>query len=270
MDTATQSIPLGEELKIKKVAVMGSEGMVGKALCEWFKDAIPYDPPKGVGTKEELNEAEIVFIAVPTPFNEGFDLSYVENAVKDLWGNKVVVIKSTILPGTTDNLQTLYPQHRFIFNPEFLTEATAREDMLHPDRQILGYTEFSYSVCTEIMAMLPEAPYEKIIPAREAEMCKYFNNTWFATKVIFANQMYDLCEKLGIDYDTVKNAASADRRMTKTSHLEIWHKGSRGYGGKCLLKDTKALLDFADSHGVNMSLLKEVDWFNSEVLKPDK
>ena len=141
--------------------------------------------------------------------------------------------------------------------------------MAYPDRQIIGYTTESFTIAADILALLPLAPFERIIPVKEAEMIKLFNNCWFATKVIFANQMYDLCQKTGIDYDMVKVGASMDKRMTGTSHLEIFHKGSRGYGGKCLPKDSKALISWADQNGVDMSLLKTADAFN-ETLKPNK
>lgn len=250
-----------------KIAIMGSQGMVGGALAKWFKDAILYDPPKGVGSIDELRLADVVFIAVPTPYNDGFDLSIVESAIDDLGGSgKIVVIRSTVLPGTTDMLQAIYPQHKFIFNPEFLTEATADQDMAYPDRQIVGYTKQSYTIAQDIMMLLPQAPFERIIPAREAELVKYFNNCWFATKVAFANQMYDLCQKMGIDYDTVKLSASADKRMTGTSHLEIVHKGYRGYAGKCLPKDVRALIWYADKNGIEMGLLKEAERFNNKLL----
>ena len=96
---------------------------------------------------------------------------------------------------STEKLQKKYSQHKFLFNPEFLTEATAREDTNYPARQILGYTEQSRDMAKNVLRILPKAVFEKIIPAREAEMIKYFSNTWFATKVVFANQIYKLCEK---------------------------------------------------------------------------
>ena len=247
-----------------KVAIMGL-GMVGGALKEVLKDPILYDPPKGIGNKEELNEAEVIFICVPTPFDKKFDLSFVIQALDDLEGEKIVVLKSTVLPGTTDILQNNYPQHRFMFNPEFLTESSADQDMKFPDRQIIGCTEQSFSMTQDIMMMLPQAPYERIIPAKEAEMIKYFNNCWFYAKVMFANQMYDLCEKVGVDYDVVKHGASADKRMTGTSHLEIFHQGYRGVKGKCLPKDLDTLIQYGDDNKVNMSLLKEVKSINEKL-----
>mgnify|MGYP001581676372 CR=1 FL=1 len=251
-----------------KIAIMGA-GMVGGAMADYFENAIIYDPPKGIGSKEELNTADIVFLCVPTPYDGRFDLSYVESAIGELEGSKVVVIKSTVVPGTTNAMQKKYPQHKFLFNPEFLTEASADQDMRYPDRQIIGYTKESFTIATDILNLLPRAPFERIIPALEAEVIKYFTNTWFATKVIFANQMYDLCEKIGADYETVKVGAAADKRMTGTSHLEIFHKGSRGFGGKCLPKDLSALVEFADKQGVDMGLLREVDRINKQ-LKPNK
>lgn len=263
MDKQTQQLSVSP-----KIGIAGC-GMVGGALSKWFKDAILYDPPKKLGSEKELNEADIVFVCVPTPYDKGFDLSFVHKAILTLAGNKIVVIKSTVIPGTTDALQEQYPQHRFLFNPEFLTESSADQDMGYPDRQFIGYTPQSYTIAADVMRLLPQAPFERLIPAREAEMIKYFNNTWFATKVIFANQMYDLCQQMGIDYETVKLGASMDKRMTGTSHLEIFHKGSRGYGGKCLPKDTKALIEWADKNGIDMSLLKIAEAYN-EILKPNK
>lgn len=256
-------------LESRRIGIAGL-GMVGGALAKIFDNPILYDPPKGIGSKEELNEADIVFVCVPTPFVEGkgFDVSAVEDVVRELTGSKIVVIKSTVIPGTTDALQIAYPWHKFLFNPEFLTEVTADQDMRYPDRQLVGYTKESYTVAGDIMALLPLAPFERIMPAKEAEMTKYANNTWFSTKVIWANQLYDLCKRTGIDYEQVKEAMAQDKRIGR-SHLEIFHKGSRGYGGKCLPKDTKAIIDWADKNGVDMTLLKEVDRFNTK-LSPNK
>lgn len=254
-----------------KIGIMGA-GMVGNALIKYFEKKgitpIQFDPPKNIGSAEEINTADVVFIAVPTPYDEekgGFDLSFVNQAISVLTGEKIIVLKSTILPGTTDETQIKYPQHKFLFNPEFLTEVTADQDMNYPDRQIIGYTEQSYNVSGDIMMMLPRAPFERIIPAKEAEMVKYFGNTWFATKVVFANQIYDLCQKMGINYDIVKENAAPDKRIGQ-SHLEVLHKGYRGYGGKCLPKDTRALIQLGDKLGAEMKLLKKVDEINNSLI----
>jgi len=260
-----------KSLKNLKIGIMGV-GMVGGALKNYFesigKKIFLYDNGKNFGSVEEINQADIIFICVPTPFDKekGFDLFFVEDAISKIKGEKIIVIKSTVLPGTTEKLQKKYPQHKFLFNPEFLTELTADQDMKYPDRQIIGYTKESYNIAGDVLEILPLAPFEKIMPATEAEMVKYFGNTWFSIKVIFANQMYDLCQKLGLNYDRVMEAAAADKRIGK-SHLEVWHKGYRGYGGKCLPKDTKALIQFADQIGVDLKLHKTVEEINNQLMK---
>lgn len=258
-------------LKDLKLGIMGV-GMVGGALKDYFekKGTKPflYDNGKNLGSIEEVNQADLIFICVPTPFNQkdGFDLSFVEKACQNIKGNKIIVIKSTVLPGTTENLQKKYPQHKFLFNPEFLTEITAEQDMNYPDRQIVGYTQESHSIAGNIMQILPLAPFEKIIPATEAEVVKYFGNNWFAVKVIFANQMYDLCQKIGIDYERIMESTAADKRIGR-SHLGVIHNGYRGYGGKCLPKDIRALIQFAEKQGVNMELYKKVEEINNKLME---
>jgi len=257
----------------KRIGVIGV-GMVGGALQRYFENVrgikpFLYDTGKKLGLAQEVNQAEVIFICVPTPFNKEknyFDSSYLEDAFSKIQGEKIIVIKSTTLPGTTESFQQKYPQHKILVNPEFLTEATADQDMCYPDRQILGYTKKSYNIAGEVMQILPLAPFEKIMPATEAEMVKYFGNTWFSTKVIFANEIYNLCEKLGIDYNRVMEAASADKRIGRT-HLEVWHKGKRGFAGKCLPKDMKAFIKFAEKQGIDLKLHKVVDEINDALLK---
>jgi UDPglucose 6-dehydrogenase len=259
--------------KFTKAGIVGT-GMVGGAMQRYLEkkegvELFLYDKGKNQGSKEDINKAEIVFICVPTPYlkdGKGFDLSYVEETMDWLDGEKVVVIKSTVMPGTTDMLQQKYPHHKLLMNPEFLTEETADQDMLYPDRQIIGYTEKSQTVAGDVMQLLPLAPFERILPATEAEMVKYFGNTWFSIKVSFANQMYDLCQKMGIDYDRMVEGAAADKRIGRT-HLNIMHKGYRGYGGKCLPKDTRALIQLADLKGVDLKLHKMAELINNELMK---
>lgn len=260
-----------KNIKDLKIGIIGV-GMVGGAVRNYFESKgikpFLYDNGKGFGSIDEVNQGDIIFICVPTPFDKekGFDLSFVKDVCGKVSGEKILVIKSTVLPGTTEKLQQDYPQHRFLFNPEFLTEFTADQDMKYPDRQIIGYTKQSYSLAAKVLQILPLAPFEKIMSATEAEMVKYFGNTWFSTKVIFANQIYDLCQKLGINYEDIMEAAAADKRIGKT-HLEITHKGYRGYGGKCLPKDTKALIQFAKDKNIDLKLLKTVEEVNKRLME---
>lgn len=257
------------------IAIVGT-GMVGGALDRYFKSqnitAGLFDPPKGYQDVSVLDKADVLFVAVPTPYyldGSGFDDSFIRAAIEAIPSQgKTIVLKSTILPGTTEKIQALYPQHRILFNPEFLTETTADYDMQFPKRQIVGFTPESRRDAELVMGLLPRAPFEKIIPAMAAELVKYFGNAFYALKVAYANQMYDLCQKMSVDYDTVKDCAKAEPMIVgdlRNSHLEIFHKGYRGYGGKCLPKDTRSIVQLAERCGVELTLLKKAEEYNNEL-----
>jgi UDPglucose 6-dehydrogenase len=233
-----------------RIAVVGA-GVVGGALRAWFAsagiEAAAYDPPKGLSDASVLDVADIVFVCVPTPYlsGEGVDLSYVVSALEAIPGERLVVLKSTVLPGTTEALQQRFPQHRIAFNPEFLRESTAVDDMMRPDRQIVGYTPRSLPDAGMLLELLPPAPRTVVCAARDAEMAKYMANSLLALKVSFANEIHGLCEKLGVEYGVVRDIVAADTRIGP-SHLDVFDGGYRGYGGACLPKDTRALLDLAE------------------------
>ncbi|MDD5455313.1 MAG: hypothetical protein PHW62_07470 [Candidatus Ratteibacteria bacterium] len=255
-----------------KIGIAGL-GMVGGALRRYFEkkdryDLFLYDKFKKIGSINNLNQANYIYIAVPTPnfkTNKN-DTSAIDGVISKLKYCKVVIIKSTVLPGTTDMFQEKYSIHKILFNPEFLTEETADNDMGYPDRQIIGYTKQSQDVAGDVLQQLPLAPFNRIVPAKEAEMIKYYGNAWFSCKVVFANQMYDYCRRKGINYGSVMDGVAADKRIGRT-HLKIFHKGYRGYGGKCLPKDTRALIDDADKSGVDLRLLKVVEKINNKYRK---
>jgi UDPglucose 6-dehydrogenase len=166
-------------------------------------------------------------VCVPTPYTVGvgFDDSFLLDAVEHVSGSRTVVIKSTVLPGTTERLQERHPQHRFMFNPEFLREATAYDDFVSPDRQIVGYTSASAGEAAQVMRLLPRAPFERICPASEAEMAKYVANSFLAVKVSYANEVFDLCDRMKVDYTHVRDIVAADVRIGPR-HGRV-HLGSR-------------------------------------------
>ncbi len=247
--------------------------MVGAALARFFAlqhiDVRVYDPPKGKDDVAVLRDAEMIFVCVPTPFHldgSGFDDRFLRAAIEAIPAQgKIIVIKSTVVPGTTDRLQAAYPQHRFLFNPEFLTEATADKDMQEPNRQILGTTETSATDSESVLRLLPRAPFERIVSARTAEMVKYFCNAFYALKVAYANQIYDMCERVGATYDDVRRCVETEP-MVGATHLQVVHKGYRGYGGKCLPKDTRAIIQIADALGVDLTLLKAAEAYNNDLV----
>ena len=257
-----------------KVGICGI-GMVGGSLKRYFENKPNYQTyiydKKGLGSIEELNKSDFIYICLPTPYvpEIGCDISIIESIIPLINGNKVIIIKSTIIPGTTDRLQDKFPQHKFLSNPEFLTEQTADNDTLFPDRQIIGYTKQSYTIAKDVLLQLPLAPYERIVLARVAEFIKYANNTWFAVKVAMNNELYDLCKKVGLNEDEWEELISglaADKRVGRT-HLTIHHKNKRGYWGRCLPKDIKALLEFAKQNGVSLPIRETSNKYNDTLLK---
>ena len=200
--------------KNKCVCVIGHTGMVGKRVYEWFNKRI-YPKYKVMGLSlgrydyswEEINrDAEYIFVAVPTPFDwkkKEYKTDIVEGVLDKITSKKKVIIKSTIVPGTTKRLQKKYPNLYLFFNPEFLSEKTAEADFINPDRQIIGYTLKSYKYAQEILQLLPQSPYDVIMKASEAEVCKYVNNFHGALMVVFANFFYDICENLENDFEEV-------------------------------------------------------------------
>lgn len=258
----------------KRITIAGL-GIVGSALQAYLTDhgLAPqvYDPPKGMNDLSVLKNADIVFIAVPTPYTEnGFDLRYVDEVMPLIGDGAIVVIKSTILPGTTDAYQKKYSKLKMLFSPEFLTEKTATYDFSHPTRQIIGYTASSKDVAETVLSFLPTAPYRAAMPAHEAEMVKYMNNVFYALKVTYANQLYDLCEAMGIDYTRVAEGAVTSEPMMGQNHWDVFFGGYRGYDGKCLPKDIRALIQFGKEHNVDVTLLELVEGLNNKRMKSNE
>ncbi len=247
-------------------------GFVGGAVRKYFESKkykiYLYDKYKKLGSPEEVNEADVVFVATPTPFlaKGGFDGSSVEAAIKLLKAPKIVVVKSSVVPGFTDSLQKKYPRHKILFNPEFLREVSAYEDFIHPDRQIIGVTARSTDAADIVMRLLPKAPYQAVMQAAEAEMVKYMANSFLALKVVFANEFFDICGSLNIDYRPVKEAVVKDGRIGN-SHFDVFLDSYRGYGGSCFPKDVNAIIQLAASKKAKPDLLLAMRGINRGLLK---
>lgn len=216
---------------------------------------------------EKIKQCDIVFIAVPTPSSpEGFDDSIIRQAVKKAGKGKTVVIKSTILPGTTESIQEDNPDIFVFHSPEFLTEATAAYEAANPVRNIIGAPKDNddYQARAEtVMGVLPPAGYCLICKSREAELIKYGGNNWFYFKVIFTNLLYDMAMEHGADWKVIRDSLVADPRIGSSHlnpvhnsgekdnngrrnlefnelHVEPVHKSGRGAGGHCFIKDFAA------------------------------
>lgn len=226
---------------------------------------------KGIGSVEEVNKADTVFVCVNTPYDPkcgDIDLSYVRSAVALLDGKKTIVLRSTVPPGTTDALQKQYPHHSFLFNPEFLRARTAYEDFVKPPRQIVGITAQSKDKADALLEFLPKAPkeYAKILPAASAELIKYAANTMLAVKVALANKFYDFSGALGINYDEVKHLIGADPRIGHYG-MNIFYEDFRGYNGTCFPKDVRTLISLGKKNSVDVSWLEALDDENLRLLR---
>ena len=261
-----------------KIGIIGW-GVVGQAVGKGFEtkghEIYWVTRKKGPYTLNELvKKSEIIFLCLPTPmFSDysGIDLSIIDEVVakvapKIAGTDKILVIKSTVVPGTTASYKKKYPKTLLAMNPEFLTEANALGDFLKPDRTVIG--TFSQSVSTRLTALYQDLYGTRtkifLTDPTTAEMVKYMSNALLATKVIFANEMYDLCSSLGIKYEEVRDMVAVDPRIGP-SHLSV--TTIRGFGGKCFPKDMVALIGFAKDKKVDASLLKTVWEKNLKIRK---
>lgn len=242
-------------------------GIVGQAVEYGFHnyEIHTYDKFKQTESIEDVaKKSEFIFICLPTPIKSdesGIDLSIIDDNVAQIVKytdntDKIIVIKSTVVPGTTANLAKKYPKSIFCFNPEFLREASFLEDFVNADRVVIGAN-------TDTVFRRLSALYQSVMPTipifytdpTSAEMVKYMANCYLATKVIFANEMYDICQSLGIKYEEVKKMVVADKRIMDT-HLDI--STVRGFGGKCFPKDLLALRAMAKGRQIDVSILDTV------------
>jgi len=263
-----------------KLGVIG-QGFVGGAVYQGMKnyfDVYTYDI-NGKCTESSLFEliekVNVTFLCLPTPMKKSgeCDLSIVENClsqvdmlVKSL--NKkdfIVVIKSTIPPGTTERLNKSNENINVIFNPEFLTEANAIEDYKNQNRIIVGGDRpHTSTVKTIFEKVFPQVPIIKT-SSTIAEMVKYVTNTFLATKISFANEMFQICEGLDIDFDKVIEYSKYDGRLGNSHWSVPGHDGDFGYGGHCFPKDIAALNHVAEELGVKSTMLKAAIDKNKEV-----
>jgi len=232
------------------------QGFIGKHLADDFADrgysVVRYSLEEPyLANRELIASCEIVFVAVPTPTTPtGFSCAAVEAVLPLIGPGKIVVIKSTVLPGTTAKLQAKFPAITILHSPEFLREKSAREDTKSPAQTIIGMPidNAHYQAASQaVLAVLPSSPYTLVCGAAEAELIKYGGNCFLAMKVIYMNLLYDAATATGANYSLIAEAMQADNRIG-TSHMQVidhsGHPGStpgRGAGGHCFPKDLAAL-----------------------------
>ena len=256
-----------------RIGIIG-QGYVGTALKEGFQDFYQvetfdkYDIAKSTqpNISDVVGLSDVLFVCVPTPMkNDGTCYTgIVEEVIREInqeANGQIVVIKSTVPPGTTDRLNEEYVHTTTIFNPEFLTEANFIQDFKNQNRIILGGDRKGTNKVRQIYSRIfPNATIVKT-GAKHAEMVKYFTNCFLATKVSFANEMYSVCEQIGIDYDKVVEYAIYDERLGKSHWAVPGPDGDFGFGGHCFPKDLSAIINEFKTYG----LLEAVENVNDQV-----
>ena len=221
--------------------------------------------------------SRVYFVCLPTPMYEdgSADLSIVEGVLSQLAevpGDRVAVVKSTVPPGSSERWNKKFNEQdlHVVFNPEFLTEANALDDMRNQNRIILGGPRPWINTVKQVFqTAFPKVPLIKT-SSTTAEMVKYVTNNFLTVKVSFANEMYQICNALdksglNVDYDKVIEYAKYDSRLGSSHWSVPGPDGSFGYGGHCFPKDVNAMIDVAKTLGVKSTVLKAAWEKNLEV-----
>lgn len=228
-------------------------GVIGKAVAEAFGIDKYYSRSDSNITLEEAAKKRYIFICLPTPTIEGRnftdDIVAIINVLtaSGLSEDSVIIIRSTVYPGFNKNLQEALGIKNIVSNPEFINNDTAVEDMKKPDLVVIGADEKKYR---DMVVALYKGRFKYIEPvitdSTTAELIKYALNTFFATKVVFANEIFDVAQEVKANYRVVQKVLEKHKWGSK-GHFEIFHKGGRGAGGNCLKKDMEAFIAISRS-----------------------
>lgn len=241
-----------------RVGVIGY-GHVGNIMKELFTDAVVYDEIKKIGSKPEINQCEIVFVCVPTPISlDGSCDTTIVEYVLEWVESEIVVLRSTVPVGFTDEWVSRTGKN-IIFQPEYYGETNAHPFADPHNRNWItlgGRLEITEKVAELYQSVFTSELIINQIDAKSAELAKYMENSFLATKVTFCNQFYDLAQAFGLNYNVVREAWLLDPRIGR-SHTFVYSE-KRGYGGSCLPKDISAIIYQAKEYGIEIPLLQAV------------
>jgi nucleotide sugar dehydrogenase len=261
-----------------KVGVIGF-GFVGESQAFAFSPIadvkiFDIDRTKSTHTIEEVLSQDFIFVCIPTPMKENGeqDLSYIENFFGGigLYNTEAIfILKSTVLPGTTKQLEEKF-NFNIVFCPEFLTEKTAKLDMLTQSRIVIGGSNpLKVHKVKELFETRFGNKHYVITDSNSAELIKYMANNFLTVKIAFMNEYYDLVEKIGGDWNQIVEGFTSDPRIGN-SHTQVpGHDGKRGFGGTCFPKDINAIIEFSKQNDVEMSTL-EAAWKTNLKVRPEQ
>lgn len=253
------------------VAIVGY-GAVGRGISQLFPNAVPYDEPLAIGSRDDVNRCRFAFVAVPTPMGAdgSADTSVVEEVVSWIESD-VIILRSTVPVGTTDRLREATGK-AIVFQPEYGPAET-------PDHPFNNLRNVRWAILggdrrdTVRVADLYKTTFNADLvinqtDARTAELAKYMENAFLALKVTFCNEFYDIAEAHGVDYNELRELWLLDPRIGR-SHTFVL-PFSRGFGGRCLPKDLSAIIAFASKAGVRPRLLEAVRDVNARIRDRDR
>jgi UDPglucose 6-dehydrogenase len=225
---------------------------------------------------EVVEKSEFIFVCLPTPMfrdYSGMDMSIVNAVVEEISSKvkntkKVLIVKSTVLPGTTALLAKKFKGINFAMNPEFLTQDNAEKDFMNPSRTVIGAMDDKVArrIKRLYATILPKDQKYFLTDTTSAELAKYMSNLMLASKTLLANEFYAVAKKLKINYDEVRKMVEADPRMG--SHLKVpGPDGDFGFGGACFPKDMLGLIAFAKKEKIDVSALEAVWKKNLKIRK---
>lgn len=245
-------------------------GQVGTNLGLVFPEAIKYDKYKNIGNKETINLCDIVFVCVPTPMNENgsCDTSEVEETLQWIDAS-VIAILSTIPVGFVDMQKEKLHKH-IIFIPEYFGE-TANHPFANPYNKKWITLGGDIDDCKKVANLYKKKFNSELIinytDARTAELAKLMGNSFFAMKVSFCNQFYDLAQELNVDYDKLRETWLLDPRINR-DHTFVY-EDNRGFRGKCLPKDLASIIYQGQQNNTNVELLQAIQKYNNNKTKKE-
>lgn len=268
-------------MRENSIGIIG-QGFVGTAIREGMQKAFnveTYDKfisnkSTCKSVKEVCEKAEIIFTCLPTPMRKdgSCDLSILEKVVYEIDSlnlQNIIVVKSTVPPGTTKQFNEKCENTQVVFNPEFLTEANFIDDFKNQNRIIIGGPRpATTTVKNMFRKVFQEIPIIKT-GSNTAESVKYFINCFLATKVSFANEFKQICDKVDVDYDKVVEYALYDQRLGRSHFSTPGPDGKRGFGGSCFPKDLNALIHISLSLGLNPVVLAAA-WEKNLEVRPER
>lgn len=258
------------------VIIIGSEGYVGRHVAKLFykiDDVYLYDKKwDNCGVDEYKGKYDFGIICVPTPMSAdgSCDISMVEDVIQN-WNCDLFIIKSTIAPGTTDYLEQKYKKN-IVFSPEYVGSSSvepALDDMSKQPFVIFGGRPECTQKAVDLWQKVRNSNIKTMqCSAVEAEIIKYMENTFIATKVTFCNEFYNICKAFGVDYHRVREGFLLDPRMSR--YFSFVYPDNRGWGGHCIKKDLESIIHASTKQGYAPMFLWDVVKNNERIKNADK